>query len=86
MISETTSNTTWSKLKRKLKEVYSFVATDLDAATDLLRKQSANKSLQDYIVYWTEMCHQSMKHDPMTIDDKLMIVLFIKNLNIKDIK
>ena len=31
------------------------------------------------------MCHQSMKHDPMTIDNNLMIILFIKNLYNKDI-
>ena len=45
------------KLKRKLQEVYYVVATDVHAATDLLRKQHANELLQDYIAYWTEMCH-----------------------------
>ena len=73
-------------LKRKLQEVYSLVATDVHVATDLLRKQHANELLQDYIAYWTEMCHQSMKHHPTTIDNKLMIILFIKNLYNKDIR
>ena len=77
-------NTAWTELKRKLQEVYSLVSTDMHAATDLLRKQHADESLQDYIAYWTEVCHQSMKCDPTTIDDMLMIVLFIKNLYNKD--
>ena len=57
MISQTPSNTAWSQLKRKLQEVYSLVATDMHAAPDLLRKQHADELLQDYIAYWTEMCH-----------------------------
>ena len=38
MISHTASNTVWSILKRKLQEVYSFVATDIHVVDDLLRK------------------------------------------------
>ena len=79
MISQTPSNTAWRELKRKLQEVYSLVVTDVHAATDLLRKQHANESLQDYITYWTEMCHRSMKHNLMNIDNKLVIVLFMNN-------
>ena len=45
------------KIKKETEEVYSLVATDVHAATDLLRKQHAGESLQDYIAYWTEMCH-----------------------------
>ena len=86
MISQTPSNTAWSKLKRRLQKVYSLVATDVHVATDLLRKQCADESLQDYIAYWTEMCHRSMKLDLMNIDNKLMIILFIKNLYNKDIR
>ena len=86
MISQTLSNTAWSKLKRKLQEVYCLVATDMHAATYLLRKQYGNELLQDYIAYWTEMCHQSMKCNPTTMDNKLMIILFIKNLYNKDIR
>ena len=44
-------------LKRKLQEIYSLVATDVHTTTDLLRRQCADESLQDYIAYWTEMCH-----------------------------
>ena len=55
-------------------------------ATDLLRKQCADKLLQDYIAYWNEMCHHSMKCDPTTIDNKLVIVLFIMNLYNKDMR
>ena len=43
MISQTPSSTAWNELKRKLQEVYSLVATDVYAATDLLRKQSTNE-------------------------------------------
>ena len=57
MISQNPSNTAWSELKRKLQEVYSLVATDMHVVTNLLRKQHANELLQDYIAYWTEMCH-----------------------------
>ena len=51
MISQIPSNRAWSELKRKLQEVNSLVATDVHAATDLLRKQCANESLQNYIAY-----------------------------------
>ena len=86
MIYQTPSNIAWSELRRKLQEVYSLVAMNVDATTDLLRKQCANESLQDYFAYWTEMCHQSMRCDPITIDNKLIIILFIKNLYNKDIR
>ena len=86
MIPQTLSNTAWSKLKKSLQEVYSLVATDIHAATDLLREQCANESLQDYIACWTEMCHRSMIHDAMNIDNKLVFVLFIKNLYNKNIR
>ena len=62
-----------------------MVAMKYHAATDLLRKQRPNESLQDYIVYWTEKCHCSMKMDPSTINNKLVIVLFVKNMYNKEI-
>ena len=62
-----------------------MVATEYHAATDLLRKQRPSESLQDYIAYWTEMCHHSMKMDPNTINNKLVIVLFVKNMYNKEI-
>ena len=86
MVSQTPGNTAWSELKRRVHKVYSFVETDVHVATDLLRKQHADESLQDYIAYWTERCQRSMKHDPANIDNKLVIVLFIKNLYDKDIR
>ena len=61
------------------------MVTDIHAATDLLRKQCANESLQYYIAYWTKMCHRSMKNNPMNIDNKIVIVLFTTNLYNKDI-
>ena len=85
MISQTPNNTVWSEVKRRLQEVYSFVTTDVHVATDLLRKQHADELLQDYIACWTEMYHRSIKCDPANIDNKLMIVLFIKNFYNKDI-
>ena len=80
MISQCPNKTPWDDMKCKLQEVYSVVAMEYHAVTDLLRKQRPNESLQDYIVYWTEMCHNSMKMDPSTIKDKLVIVLFVKNM------
>ena len=62
-----------------------MVAAEYHAATDLLRKQGSNESLQDYIAYWIKMCHLSMKMDPSTINNKLVIVLFIKNMYNKEI-
>ena len=72
-------------LKCKLQEVYSMVAMDYHATTDLLRKQRPNESLQDCITYWTEMCHHCMKTDPSTINNILVIVLFVKNIYNKEI-
>ena len=40
-----------------------MVAMEYHAVTDLLRIQRADESLQDYIAYWMEMCHCSMKMD-----------------------
>ena len=62
-----------------------MVAMEYDTATDLLRKQRPNESLQDYIGYWTEMCYQSMKMDQSTINNKLVNVLFITNVYYKEI-
>ena len=62
-----------------------MVAKDYHAAIDLLRKQRPNESLQDYFTYWTEMCHCSMKMDPSTINNKLVIILFVKNMYSKEI-
>ena len=55
------------------------------AATELLRKQRPNESLQDYIAYWTKMCHHSVKIDPSTINNKLVIILIVKNIYKKEI-
>ena len=57
-------------LKQKLQEEYSMVATEYHAATDLLKKQRPSESLQDYIVYWTELCQCIMKIDSSTINIK----------------
>ena len=62
-----------------------MVAMEYHSATDLLRKQRPNESLQDYIAYWMEMCHLSMKMDLSMINNKLVIVLFIKNMYNKEI-
>ena len=83
MISQYSNETPWDDLKCKLQEVYSMVATECHTATDLLRKQRLNESLQDYIAYWMEMCYFSMKMDPSTINNKLVIVLFVKICTIK---
>ena len=69
MILQCPNVTPWVDVKHKLQEVYSMVATEYHAATDLLRKQRANESLQDYIVYWMEICHHSMKMDTSTINN-----------------
>ena len=78
MISQCPKETAQDDLKCKLQEVHLMVATEYHAATDLLRKQRPSESLQDYITYWTEMCHRSMKRDPSTINNKLVIILLVK--------
>ena len=85
MIQQYPSETQWNDLKCKLQEVYSTEGMEYHAATDILRKQRPNESLQDYIAYWMEMCHHSMKMDPSMINNKLVIVLFLKNMYNKEI-
>ena len=85
MILQCPKETSWDDLKCKLQEVYSMVAMEYHAATDLLRIQRPNESLQDYITYWTEMCHCSMKMDSSRIKNNLGIVLFVKNMYNKNI-
>ena len=62
-----------------------MVAMDYHAATDLLRNQRPNESFQDYITYLTEMCHHSMKMYPSTIHNKIVLVLFVKNMYNKEL-
>ena len=85
MILQYPSETPWDDFKYKLKAVYSMVAMEYHAATDLLRKQRPNESLQHYIAYWTEMCNHSMKMDLSMINNKLVIILFVKNMYNKEI-
>ena len=79
IISQCPKETPWDDLKCKLQEVYLMVAMKYHASTDLLRKQRPNEFLQDYIAYWMEMCHCSLKMDPSMIINKLDIILKIKN-------
>ena len=85
LISQCPRETPWVDLKQKLQEVYSMVATEYHAATDLLRKQRPNESFQDCNAYWIEMCHHSMKMDSSIINNKFVIVLFVKNMYNKEI-
>ena len=85
MILQCPTETPWGDLKCKLQEVYSMVAMDYHTTTDLLRKQRPIESLQDYITYWMEMCQCSMKMDPSAINNKLVILLFFKNMYMKEI-
>ena len=52
MISQCPKETLWDGLKCKLQEAYLNIAMEYHAATDLLRKQRPNESLQDYITHW----------------------------------
>ena len=62
-----------------------MVSTEYHAANNLLRKQRPNESLQGYITYWMEICHCSMKMDPSIMNNKLVIVLYVKNVYNKGI-
>ena len=85
MILQCPNETPWDNLKHKLQEVYSMVVTEYHTATNLLRKRRPKESLKDYIAYWMEMCHHSIKMDPSVINNKLVIILFIKNMYNKEI-
>ena len=39
----------WSEISNKLEEVHSPIATEVHAASDLHKKQSPDKTLQEYI-------------------------------------
>ena len=80
MIFQCPNETLWDDLKCKLQEVYWRADMEYHTASNLLRKQRPNESLQDYISYWMEMCRNSLKIGLSTINNRLIIVLFIRNM------
>ena len=84
LILQCSSEAPWDNLK-KWQDVHSMIATEYNTATDLLRKQRTSESLQEYTAYWMEMCHCSIKIDPSTVNNKLVIALFVKNMYNKEI-
>ena len=85
MISQCPKGTLWDDLKLKLQLVYLMVAMDYHTAMTYGENKDPMSHLQDYIAYWTEMCQLSMKRDPSTTNNKLVIILFVKNIYDKEI-
>ena len=76
----------WHDIKRKLEELYSPIATEVHAASDLHHKQRPDKTLQEYIQTFTDLTEKAMGIDPANIINWVIIFLFIKNLYNKDIR
>ena len=66
--------------------MYSPIATDIHAASDLHRKQGPDETLQEYIPNFTYLIGKAMGVDTGNITNEMMIFLFIKNLYNKDIR
>ena len=72
------------EIKRKLEEVYSPIATEIHAASDLHHKQMPDKILQNYIQIFTNLTEKAIGTDPANITNRVIIFLFIKNLYNKE--
>ena len=76
----------WHDIKSKLEEVYSSIATEVHAASDLHYKQSPDKPLQEHIQHFMDLTEKAMGIDPANITNRVIIFLLIINLYNKDIR
>ena len=74
----------WHEIERKL-EVYSPIAMDVHATSDLHHKKQPDKTLHEYIQNFTDLTEEVLGTDPANITNRLIIFLFVKNLYNKDI-
>ena len=73
-------------MRKKLEEVYSPIATEVHAASNLHRKQWPDGTLQEYIQNFTDLTEKAMGVDPSNFTNRVIMFLFIKNLYNKDIR
>ena len=76
----------WQKNKWKLEEVFSQIATEVHAASDLHKKQWPDETLQEYIQHFTDLVEKAMWADPANIKNRVIIFLFMKKLYNCDIQ
>ena len=72
-------------MRKKLEEVYSPIATEVHAASNLHRKQFSDGTLQEFIQNFTNLTEKATGVDPANITNRVIIFLFIKILYNKDI-
>ena len=66
--------------------MYSPIATEVHAASNLHHKHRPDKTLQYYIQNFTNLTEKAMKTDSANITNREIIFLFIKNLYNRDIR
>ena len=74
----------WQEMTWKF-EVYSQIAIEVHAASDLHRKQWPGQTLQEYIQNFTDLTEKVMEADSANITNRVIIFLFIENLYNHDI-
>ena len=75
----------WHEIK-KIKEVYSPIATKVHATSDLHHKWQSKETLQEYIQNLTDLIEKTLGTDPANIINRVIMFLFDKNLYNKDIQ
>ena len=70
----------WLEIKKKLEEVYSPIAPEIHAASDLHRKQGPDKTIQESAHNFTDVTEKVMGVDQVIIMNVVIIFLSIKNL------
>ena len=63
----------WHDIKRKLKEVYFPIATEVHAASKLHCKQRPDETLQEYIQNFTNLTEKTMAIYPANITNRVII-------------
>ena len=68
-------------MRKKLEEVYSPIAIEVHAASDLHRKQWPDEILKKYIQNFIDLNEKTMRVGPTNITNRMFIFLSIKNLS-----
>ena len=79
MLKRLGDNLDWHEIKRKLEEVYSYIAIEVHTTSDLHDKQRPDETLQEYIQNFTDLTEKAVETDPANITSRVVIFLFIKN-------
>ena len=79
MLKRLCNNTDWQDIKRKLEYIYSPIATEVHAASDLHWKQRPDEALQENIQNFTDFTTKILGIDSTNITNHVIIFLFIQN-------